>query len=173
MNPLIQRLTLSAFAFTPLLTLTGCIVQDIYDQIELSNQQLGSISETLTKIERTNTLLASIEFELDSIDGKLATIDQNLGSVNTRMADLQVVLDAVSEHLASLRKTINNIDSTIPFLKLSGDNDEEKATLEDGTAQPATDPVTDLGTDPDTEASPTTTNPQPASQSDSKQGPPA
>lgn len=100
--------------------LSGCIVQDIHDQIAMSNQQLTGI----------NDQLASIDENLTSIDAKLAAIDGNLATVDGRMASLQGVLDAITEHLASLRRTINNIDSTIPFLRLSGDDDEAKEGLE-------------------------------------------
>lgn len=130
-----QRFTL--FFLLASLILPGCIVQDIHDQIENSNNRLTAINRTVEQIERTNTLLTSIEKSLSSIDTRLESIDQNLGSVDTRLSALQIILDAVSEHLASLRKTINNIDSTIPFLNLSGDDATEQEALEGGEADPA------------------------------------
>ena len=116
---------------------SGCIVQDIHDQIANSNTELATINRTIEQLERTNTLLTSIEGNLSSIDTKLESIDRNLGSVDERMSTLQVVLDAVSEHLASLRRTINNIDSTIPFLRLSGDSEGEDGEEQSGSEQPA------------------------------------
>lgn len=127
MNQLVKQLAMTVSAPALALAIPGCIVQDIHDQIALSNQQLTGI----------NDQLASIDDNLTSIDDKLAAIDEKLATVDGRMANLQGVLDAITEHLASLRRTINNIDSTIPFLKLSGDDDEEQQGLEDGeTGQP-------------------------------------
>ena len=114
------------------MSMPGCIIWDAYDQVELANQQLAAINETLTKIETTNTLLEHIEGNLNSIDAKLATIDENLDSVDGSLAEIRPMLGTINQHLASLRKTINNIDSTIPFLKLSGDDDEEQDALEAG-----------------------------------------
>lgn len=111
-------------------SLPGCIVQDIHDQLEASNAELARINRTIEQLERTNTLLTSIEVRLSSIDERLVSVDERLGSVDERLATLRVLLDAVSEHLASLRRTINNIDSTIPFLKFSGDDAEAKEGLE-------------------------------------------
>lgn len=136
------RFVLPFFLFV-WLALPGCIVQDIHDQIESSNERLAMINRTIEQIERTNTLLTTIEKSLSSIDTRLESIDKNLGSVDTRLSTLQVILDAVTEHLASLRRTINNIDSTIPFLKLSGDDPEEQEALESGkteTEKPSTAP---------------------------------
>lgn len=116
--------------------LPGCIVQDIHDQLEASNAELARINRTIEQLERTNTLLTSIEVRLSSIDERLVSVDERLGSVDERLATLRVLLDAVSEHLASLRRTINNIDSTIPFLKLSGDRDEDAGEAGEGNAEP-------------------------------------
>lgn len=89
-----------------LLALPGCIVQDIHDQIALSNENLAQIKVQMSDIER------------------------RLEGVNERVDALQHRLDETNTHLESLRRTINNIDSTIPFLKLSGDDEEEKAALD-------------------------------------------
>jgi len=88
--------------------------------------------------------------------------------MDTRLETLRSDLDEVSEHLASLRKTINNIDSTIPFLKISGDEEDETGEPEDlgepagpgdgepggdgaaGDAEPPEgDPPVDLASDPE------------------------
>ncbi|MEA5615403.1 hypothetical protein [Nodularia spumigena] len=123
------------------LAMPGCIVEEIRDEIGTSNERLEAINRTIEQIERTNTLLTNVEKSLTSIDTRLESIDQNLGSVDTRLTALQVILDAVSEHLASLRKTINNIDSTIPFLKFSGDDEEDKEALEAGQTEPEAAPT--------------------------------
>lgn len=120
--------------------LPGCIVQDIHDQIEHSNQQLGSINDSFAKVEKANELLAALDERLESLESieqNLALIDEKLAGVNTeldsmdeRLATLQGSLDEVDGHLASLRRTINNIDSTIPFLTISGDDEAEAQALE-------------------------------------------
>lgn len=133
--------------------LPGCIVQDIHDQIALSNDKLQQIDDSFTKVERANELLNKLDAQLNqlaqlesingnltAIDAKLGTIDGNLESMDARIASLEKELAAVSEHLASLRKTINNIDSTIPFLKISGDDEETKDALQTETP-PAADPA--------------------------------
>lgn len=117
-----QRIAPVALLLAASLTMPGCIIWDAYDQLELANQQLGEI----------NTNLTEIDGNLQQIDAKLATIDANLDTVDASLAEIKPMLAQIDEHLASLRKTINNIDSTIPFLKLSGDDDEEKDALETG-----------------------------------------
>lgn len=129
----------------------GCIVQDIHDQIALSNQKLTQIDESFAKVERANELLEKLETQLDStlgpidenmskirerlasIDAKLEAMDGNMTTMDERIEAVKGDLQAVSAHLASLRKTINNIDSTIPFLKFSGDDEEEQAELNEST----------------------------------------
>ncbi len=140
---LTTMLTLILLALMP-----GCIVQDIHDQIALSNQKLTQIDESFAKVERANELLEKLETQLDStlgpidenmskirerlasIDAKLEAMDGNMTTMDERIEAVKGDLQAVSAHLASLRKTINNIDSTIPFLKFSGDDEEEQAELE-------------------------------------------
>lgn len=112
--------------FVTVLALPGCIVQDIHDQIALSNEKLQQIDESFAKVQRANELLEDLDKKLatlDSINANLTTVDSTLGTVE---ADLK----AVSESLASLRATINNIDSTIPFLKFSGDEPSEETETE-------------------------------------------
>ena len=142
MKYLLACLILSMVAFMP-----GCIVQDIHDQIALSNQKLTQIDESFAKVERANELLEKLETQLDStlgpidenmskirerlasIDAKLEAMDGNMTTMDERIEAVKGDLQAVSAHLASLRKTINNIDSTIPFLKFSGDDEAEQEEL--------------------------------------------
>lgn len=148
MNRMLTALFIGAAAALP-----GCVVQDIHDQIALSNDKLQQIDDSFAKVERANEVLNKLDAQLNqlaqlesingnltAIDAKLGTIDGNLESMDARIASLEKELAAVSEHLASLRKTINNIDSTIPFLKISGDDEETKDALETETP-PAADPV--------------------------------
>lgn len=120
------NLSVLLLAISGLVMLPGCIVQDIHDQIALSNDQLNSINESFAKVERANELLA----ELDEKLARLDAINANLDEVDATLSTVETDLKAVSESLASLRKTINNIDSTIPFLKISGDDDAAKDQLD-------------------------------------------
>ncbi len=131
-----RRLAPIGLVLAASLSMPGCIIWDAYEQLELANQQLGEINSNLTEIDGN----------LQQIDAKLATIDANLNTVDASLAEIQPMLVQIDEHLASLRKTINNIDSTIPFLKLSGDDDEEKDALETGEDDQAV-PV-EIETDP-------------------------
>ena len=141
------RTAITIFLSATPAVLSGCIVQDIHDQIALSNEKLERIDESFAKVERANVLLEQLDTRLDAtlppinenltrIDARLATIDTNLESMDSRLDTLRADLEQVSAHLASLRKTINNIDSTIPFLSFSGDDDEEKEQLEADDAEP-------------------------------------
>lgn len=112
----------------------GCVVTDIRDElvavnqkIDTTNAQLDELQVKLQSLER----MASIDSSLESIDGSLKSVDGQLDTIETSLSRLD-------EHLASLRKTINNIDSTIPFLKISGDDAEDKAELnaEEGEEKP-------------------------------------
>lgn len=127
---------LAAFGIVSLATqLSGCLAYEIRDELRLVNAslddvktQLGTVNDGLLKLERTNTLLSDLDMKLTTLE----TTNASLSSIDA--------------HLASLRRTLNNIDSTIPFLKVS-DNDkanpvetaEDKATREASQrgAQPA------------------------------------
>ncbi|MEO1278067.1 MAG: hypothetical protein AAFV77_03830 [Planctomycetota bacterium] len=139
---------LAATLSLPLLAIptTGCVAWEIRDEMRQVNAsledvkvQLGTVNDGLAKLERTNTLLADLDMKLTTLD----TVNASLSSVDA--------------HLASLRNTLNNIDSTIPFLSISGDDEdevvetaEEKAEREGAApkAQPGTqpeDPADDRG----------------------------
>lgn len=131
-----------------LLALPGCIVQDIHDQMAMSNEKLEAINTSFAKVEEANALLTRLDGQLAalrSIDEKLGGVNVELASMDERLATLQASLSQVDAHLASLRRTINTIDSTIPFLKISGDGEEEAESLEapEGEARP--DPAGDGG----------------------------
>lgn len=130
-----------------LLAAPGCIVQDINDGIGTANENLTSINDSFAKVERANELLTKVDVQLDTVEGQLtdlsaklevlervneqlASIDKKLTTLNGSVDELQQPLTQIERHLASLRTTINNIDSTIPFLKISGDDAEDKAELE-------------------------------------------
>ncbi|MEM7227640.1 MAG: hypothetical protein AAF432_02385 [Planctomycetota bacterium] len=99
-----------------LLCAPGCIVQDIYEQLEMTN----------ASIERVEGQLERVETEMDEI----RITNESLARLQTRIERLESIdnsLIKIDEHLASLRKTIANIDSTIPFLQISEDDDPDDA----------------------------------------------
>lgn len=102
--------------------MSGCVVWDINDGILSSNDNLGRIEDELQ----------SIDEELTNTNQNLETVESRLVSMDEQLKSLQSQLDSTNKHLESLRKTINNIDNTIPFLKLSGDDEEEQDALENG-----------------------------------------
>jgi prefoldin subunit 5 len=116
--------------------LGGCIVTDIHEEIVATNQRLESLEARLELIQEANELLDAGNEGLDEVQEKLETmksIDESLQSVDASLKRLD-------EHLAALRATIENIDSTIPFLSISGkpeDLEEGEADAEGGTGDDA------------------------------------
>ncbi len=106
------------FSLSMLMLMPGCVVWDIEEGIATSNQNLEQI-----------------EGELSTINANLDTVNARMSSMDEQLMSLQAQIDATNAHLESLRKTINNIDNTIPFLKLSGDDEEEQEALENGQAE--------------------------------------
>lgn len=98
----------------------GCVVWDINDGILASNDNLGRIEDELNAIDEG----------LGTTNENLGTVEERLTSMDKQLKSLQAQLDATNRHLESLRKTINNIDQTIPFLSISGDDEEEQEALE-------------------------------------------
>lgn len=112
--------------------LPGCIIWDIHEDLKTTNEMVASVDSRLDQVEVTNEHLSLMQERLEVLE-----------SIDASLKKLDV-------HLASLRTTINNIDSTIPFLSISGDSDDEEV------ADPAADPTADPTIDPDNPATPTT-----------------
>jgi prefoldin subunit 5 len=134
-----RRLPPPLLLIASMLLMPGCIVQDIHDQIALTNAKLDQIDESFAKVQRANELLAELDTKLAALD----SINANLGRVDTTLGTVEADLKAVSESLASLRATINNIDSTIPFLKFSGDAEGDETVETDAVPEPAEAPAED------------------------------
>lgn len=126
------------FSISVLVLMPGCVVWDIKDGISASNENLVRIEGELTSIDEG---LGLTNENLETVESRLASMDEQLKSLQTQ-------LDATNTHLESLRKTINNIDNTIPFLKFSGDDEEEQEALKNG------EPVEETTTSQGTEAEP-------------------
>ena len=120
-----RRPAAAAIALPLALAMSGCVVDEINEGIATSNENVRQTNQDLDvvtgRMAEINTRLDGINAELDEINGQLAI----LTSIDASLKKLDV-------HLASLRKTINNIDSTIPFLRLSGDDEDDKDELEAG-----------------------------------------
>lgn len=121
-----RTITISLLAFT-FSALPGCIVADIHDELKGVNARLERVEETLDKIDTTNEQLALLQARLDTLD--------HLESIDAELDPIKGSLENLDAHLASLRKTISSIDSTIPFLKFSDDDEAEPGPGED--AEPA------------------------------------
>ncbi len=110
--------------------LQGCIVRDIRDQMTLINERMYSIDRQLDQLADTNTAIENAVVQTASVDSRIGDVEERLAileSIDTSLKNLDV-------HLASLRDTISNIDATIPFLSLSGGDDEEGEDAEEGNA---------------------------------------
>lgn len=126
-----RKMLSSLIMISSIVILPGCVVWDINDGIVASNDNLGQIESGLMEI---GDELGETNTNLQSVEARLASMDEQLKALQTQ-------LDSTNKHLESLRKTINNIDSTIPFLKLSGDDKEEQEALENGESPTPSEPV--------------------------------
>lgn len=163
-----MRLTasLALVALTP--TLSGCIVWDINNNLTAINNQLTNVDNQLTNVD---SQLSRVDEQLTRVDGELTTINQQLTDLRSdleplpqlsKLDELEAInasLGPIEKHLASLRRTIANINSTIPFLKISDDTgDEEELNPNQqpqsipapaGEADPAPQPETESRNDAD------------------------
>lgn len=126
-NTRIRSAVLLCITGSSLGVLPGCLVQDIHDEMVTTNERLVDIDGALDEVARVNERLATI-------DAKLQEIESDLTRVEGHLAKVEPSLSSTNEHLASLRQTISNIDSTIPFLSISGD--EEDAEADEGESPP-------------------------------------
>lgn len=144
-----QRLALAVVAPTILATMPACIAWEIRDELTEMNQSVDTTIAELQSIDgnlvAVNERLGSIDTSLAKVNASLANIDTDLDRVartndlvdnaNVRLKMLESVqtsLASIDKSLMSLRGTIENIDSTIPFLKFSdpGPDEEEEAAAE-------------------------------------------
>lgn len=142
-----KPITVSALLLL-LLTLPGCIVGEIKDQLQSANDQLvcvqfalddankglasandllvrtnerlDRVENGLTRLDRTNTLIDNVEQGLGRID----STNNRLSDLERQLALLESIeksLSRLDQHLASLRKTVSALDGVIPFLDLGGE----------------------------------------------------
>lgn len=109
------------------LGLSGCIVQEIRDDLKGVNAKLGTVE---TNLNETNKMLAGANERLSGVGGGLEVTNSSLSTLDERvrlLASIDQSMVKLDAHLASLRGTIARIDSTIPFLDLGGDAPVETA----------------------------------------------
>ena len=114
--------------------LPGCIVQDIHDRMEETSLAMAEANRNL---ETVSEQLAEANRVLDSRLAQIELTNEHLNATRERLQILESIdgsLKALDLHLASLRRTLDNIDSTIPFLNLADPAEDEPA------ADPAADP---------------------------------
>ncbi|MFG0283821.1 MAG: hypothetical protein ACF8R7_05315 [Phycisphaerales bacterium JB039] len=119
----IRAMVVAAGAACGVLGQSGCIIWDTYDQVVYANESLVKANEGL---DRANESLDTINEE---VLGEIRRTNELLVELKGQLEVMQSIdtsLKNLDKHLASLRKTIENIDSTIPFLKLSEPEPEEE-----------------------------------------------
>lgn len=119
---LVRCLTLGASA----VALSGCILDDIHEQMEVSNAAMLRVESTMSE---SGASLSRLEGQLESI------LEQNL-ALQAKLADQQVVLTSIDgslkrldEHLLALRQMIDALDDRIPFVSFGA---EDAASPEEG-----------------------------------------
>lgn len=130
------------------LGLSGCIVQEIRDDLKGVNTKLGTVE---TNLNETNKMLAGANERLSGVGGGLEVTNSSLSTLDERvrlLASIDKSMVKLDGHLASLRGTIARIDSTIPFLDLGGDAPVETAAAagESGEASVKSDVATEAVT---------------------------
>jgi hypothetical protein len=128
--------------------LSGCIVQEIRDDLKGVNTKLGTVE---TNLNETNKMLAGANERLSGVGGGLEVTNSSLSTLDERvrlLASIDKSMVKLDGHLASLRGTIARIDSTIPFLDLGGDAPVETAAAagESGDASAKSDVATEAVT---------------------------
>ncbi len=139
-----KRLALIFAMLCPTL-LSGCIVQDIRDEMRAANGQLLCVQEGLDKantgLKEANAALAQTNERLDKVDQGLTRLDrtnslidnveQGLGRIDRTNASLtglekqlallqsiETSLGRLDQHLTAVRKTMASLDGIVPFLDL-------------------------------------------------------
>ncbi len=90
----------------------GCVFDNIHEELTIVNGRLATVEQQLDEVKATNAGLLETNEQLVQLQDKLKTLDS-----------IDASLKGLDGHLASLRKTLDNIDSTIPFLSFSSDSE--------------------------------------------------
>jgi hypothetical protein len=169
----ILSLGLCGLAFAP----GGCVFQQIHDQLVINrrtiletnrqlagvnerldevdvrlgevNDSLGDIKQELQQVKRTNDLLIELQAGLgaEGPNGRTKNRETIIGT----MEAIAVALASMDLHLSSLRRTLENIDSTIPFLRFADSSEDAEPEIDPETGW-VIDPATGHLINPETEA---------------------
>lgn len=120
---------------------SGCVVNDIRDELVRVNTSLDSVEgglETVrTEIRDVGAELQATNQKLAALDARLGTIDAGLDRTNTRLDGLDNIEDSLGSldgHLAKIRSLIDGLDRSIPFLNFGSDDDGADTTEKKPTA---------------------------------------
>jgi prefoldin subunit 5 len=133
------RWLILVFALTPLCA-GGCVFDKIHEELVAingnmeetqgilreANATLDEVHQQLNEVQKTNELLVQLQAGLGTEEAA-DTREENRMSIIGTMESIDRSLGKMDQHMTALRKTISNIDSTIPFLKLSSDDDVKEA----------------------------------------------
>jgi septal ring factor EnvC (AmiA/AmiB activator) len=129
-------------ALTPaIITMSGCIVGEIQDQVVTANHGLEEVNEEMNRITE---LLVAVQKQLEQVERTNELLIETQAQLKT-MDSIDASLKNLDVHLASLRRTLDNIDSTIPFLKLTSDDEIEAEGAEGVEGEGAADEATPGG----------------------------
>ncbi|MBX3323547.1 MAG: hypothetical protein KF757_11205 [Phycisphaeraceae bacterium] len=141
----VRKFVLVPAGIAVLAALPGCVITDIHEELIRVNTSLDTTNERLATLDAQ---LTQKQARLGSIDEKLRAIDDQLIAANTRLeslSDIDEHLASLDVHLEAIRQIVRNLDSTIPFLRLSGDKSDESVAEPDapadGKANGADDPA--------------------------------
>lgn len=106
--------------------------------LDTTNATLAAVQTQLDNVKRTNDLLLDLQFGLGTQSVGEAEAVEKRKSVLETLNTIDTSLGKLDEHLASLRRTLENIDSTIPFIGFADPADDEPAL--DAEGNPIVDP---------------------------------
>jgi hypothetical protein len=104
----------------------GCIIGEIQDQVVTANHGLEEVNDEMNRITE---LLVVVQKQLEQVERTNELLIETQAQLQT-MNSIDASLKNLDVHLASLRQTLENIDSTIPFLKLTSDEEVEGEGVE-------------------------------------------
>ncbi len=114
---MITNRIVAALLLVTLLTLPGCIVWDIRDEMKNANAQLGDVRIGLAKLDDTNERLDKTIADLQRTNALVEGVQKQLAVLNT----INISCSRLDVHLAALRRTLGKLDSAIPFLDLGSE----------------------------------------------------
>ena len=130
----------------------GRILDQTNTHLDTTNATLAAVRDQLDAVNRTNDLLLDLQFGLGTGSKGDTEVIEKRKSVLDTLNTIDTSLGKLDHHLASLRRTLENIDSTIPFIGFADPADEEEEGVLEGEG---------AETPPDAEAPPDAETPAP------------